>query len=79
MYIPPKATAEVPCDVIHETVARTQTEHPEALIIISGDFNHVTLSSHLTGFTQFVNCPTRENKTLDLLYANVKDAYRATA
>ncbi|XP_051814888.1 uncharacterized protein LOC127537121 [Acanthochromis polyacanthus] len=77
--IPPKATDLVPCDVLHDTVARIQTQHPEALVIISGDFNHVSLSSHLTGFTQFVNCPTRENKTLDLLYANVKEAYRATA
>ena len=79
VYIPPKATAEVSCEVLHETVARIQTKHPEALVLISGDFNHVKLSSHLTGFTQFVNCPTRESKTLDLLYANVKDAYRATA
>lgn len=46
--------------------------------MISGDFNHVSLSSHLTGFKQF-NCLTRQNKTLNLLYANVKDAYRATA
>lgn len=79
VYIPPKATAEVPCEILHEMVARIQTKHPEALIIISGDFNHVTLSSHLTGFTQFVKCATRKNKTLDLLYANVKEAYIATA
>ncbi len=43
---------------------------------ISGDFNRVSLSSHLTGFTQFVSCPTTENKALDLLYAKVKEAYR---
>ena len=28
---------------------------------------------------QYVDCPTRENKTLDLLYANVKEAYTSTA
>ncbi len=39
------------CDVVREAVARIQTKHPETLIIISGDFIHVTLSSHLTGFT----------------------------
>ena len=79
VYIPPKATAEVSCEVLHDLVAKIQTKHPEAFLIRSGDFNNVSLSSHLTGFTQFVNCPTRENKTLDLLYANVKEAYRATA
>ncbi|KAI4880858.1 hypothetical protein NFI96_024792 [Prochilodus magdalenae] len=26
----------------------------------------------------FVDCPTRKNRTIDLLYANVRDAYRAT-
>ncbi|XP_051814688.1 uncharacterized protein LOC127537042 [Acanthochromis polyacanthus] len=79
VYIPPKATDLVPCDLLHDTVAQIETRHSEALVIISGDFNHVSLSSHLTEFTQFVNCPTRGNNTPDLLYANVKEAYRATA
>ena len=46
---------------------------------ISGDFNHATLAPTLPTFKQFVDCPTRENKTLDLLYANVKEAYSSTA
>ncbi|XP_044041003.1 uncharacterized protein LOC122870707 [Siniperca chuatsi] len=79
VYIPPRARAVLACDVIHEAIARIQTQHPDAFIAISGDFNHVTLTSHLTGFTQFVDCPTRENKTLDLLYANVKESYIASA
>ncbi|XP_051807534.1 uncharacterized protein LOC127534985 [Acanthochromis polyacanthus] len=79
VYIPPKATDMVPCDVLHDTAARIQTQHPEALVIISGDFNHVSLSSHLTGFTQFVNCPTRENKTPDLLMLMSNKLTRATA
>ena len=33
----------------------------------------------LPTFTQYVKCPTRGNNTLDLLYANTKDAYCATA
>ena len=44
-------------------------------MIISGDFNHVTLAA----FQQVVNCPTRKNRTIDLLYTNVKEAYRVTA
>jgi len=46
-------------------------------MIISGDFNHVTLHSSLSAFYQYVDCCTRENRTNDLLYANVKDAYTA--
>ena len=72
VYISLCTVPAVVCDVIHEAVARIQTRHPDAFILISGDFNHVSLSSHLTGFVQYVDCPTRENKTLDLLYANVK-------
>ncbi|CAJ1081508.1 uncharacterized protein LOC121656906 [Xyrichtys novacula] len=78
-YIPPSGNAEAACDAIHNVTAGLQTQHPGAFIIITGDFNHVSLSSTLPTFYQFVTCTTRENKTLDLLYANVKDAYSATA
>ena len=67
------------CDVIHETVAKIQNKHPSAFIAITGDFNNTDPSSHLTGFVQYVDCPTRENKTLDLFYGNVKEAYTAAA
>ncbi|KAI4892824.1 hypothetical protein NFI96_004611 [Prochilodus magdalenae] len=79
VYVPPRADAEIACDVIHATIARLQTQHPDAFFAISGDFNHITLDSVLTAFHQYVDCPTRKNRTIDLLYANVKDAYTATA
>ena len=44
-YIPLKAAPTTACDVIHDAVARVQTQHPEALIAITSDFNHVSLSS----------------------------------
>ena len=77
VYIPPRAAPTTACDVIHDAVARIQTQHPETFIAITGDFNHVSLSSCLTGFVQYVDCPTPGEKTLDLFYANVKEAYRA--
>ncbi|KAI3364634.1 hypothetical protein L3Q82_011411 [Scortum barcoo] len=70
--------AEAACDVIHSAVAKLQTQHPEALVLISGDFNHATLDNTLAAFHQYVDCNTRGKRTLDLMYANVKDAYRAT-
>ncbi|KAK0148979.1 hypothetical protein N1851_010586 [Merluccius polli] len=78
VYVPPRAHAETACDVIHSTIARLQTQHPDAFIAVSGDFNHVTLDSTLPDFHQFVSCPTKKNRTLDLLYANVREAYTAT-
>lgn len=78
IYIPPSAVASSASDVIHSVITGLQTQHPSALIIIRGDFNHVSLSPVPTNFKQYVNCATRENKTLDLLYVNVKGAYRSS-
>lgn len=77
VYILPSAHAATACGKIHTVTARLQTQHPEAFFLISGDFNHATLESTHAAFFQFVNCPTRKKRTIDLLYANVRDAYRA--
>jgi len=39
----------------------------------------MSLSSCLTGVVQYVDCPTHRERTLDLFYANVKEAYRAVS
>ena len=78
VYIPPSANADAACDVISTAVHRLQTQSPQALILISGDFNHAALSSTLPKFTQYVKCATRDNKTLDLFYANTKEAYNSS-
>lgn len=69
--------ADTACEKMHATTAWLQTQHPEAFIIISGDFNPVTLDSTMTVFHQYVDCLTRKNLTIDLLYANAKEAYTA--
>ena len=78
VYIPPSADAATARENIHSVTARLQTQHPEAFMIISGEFNHATLDSTLAVFHQVVDSPTRNNRTIDLLYANVRDAYRVT-
>ncbi len=45
VYVPPRTHAETACDVIHYTIVKFQTQHPDAFFAISGDFNHVTLDS----------------------------------
>ena len=67
VYIPPsKKKAEEACGVISSTVSRLQTQHPNALLLISGDFNQASLSKTLPTFKQHVTCTTRGNTTLDL-------------
>ena len=78
VYIPLRADAANACEKIRSVTARLQTHHPKAFMIISGDFNHATLDSTLAVFHQVVDCPTRNNRTINLLYANVRDAYRVT-
>lgn len=78
MYIPLSGNPIAACNVIHAAVAALQTSHPSSLISISGDFNHVNLDKTLITFTQYVDCPTREGKRLDLLYANMMDLYSSS-
>lgn len=54
VYTQPRAVPDTACHIISETVSRLQTQHPDDLFIISGDFNHVTLSSRLTGFSSML-------------------------
>lgn len=79
VYSPPCGNASTACDKIHIVTTRLQTQHPEALIIISGDFNHTTLDSTLSAFCQVVNCPMRNNRTIDIQYTNVRNAHQVTA
>lgn len=44
---------------------------------ILGDFNHVSLEKTLTNFYQYVSCPTRRGKTLDLCYGSIKNAFKS--
>lgn len=78
VYIPPSADASAACELLHRVVSQLQTSHPQCFFLISGDFNHALLSSTLPTFTQYVKCHTRDNKTLDLLYANIKEAYSSS-
>ena len=78
VYIPPSANPTKACETAHSTISRLQTNHPSALILISGDFNHVTLKKSLPDFRQYVSCFTRGDKTLDLMYANLRDAYSSS-
>lgn len=77
VYIPPLADAASACELLLTVVSQLQTSHLQALLLITGDFNHASLSSTLPTFTQYVNCHTRDNRTLNLFYADIKDAYKS--
>ena len=43
VYIPPSADAAAACEVISSTAAKLLTQHPDAFMVITGDFNHASL------------------------------------
>ena len=67
------------CDIINSITTRSQTGDSNDFMVNWEDFHHPSLSATQPGFYKFVSFPARENKTLYLLYANVKHAYRSAA
>lgn len=47
--MPLSADAVVACEVISSTTAKWQAEHPDAFMVISGDFNDLNDSDNTTG------------------------------
>lgn len=54
-----------------------EAANPDSLLLIMGDFSTFRLSKSLPTFQQYVKCPTRGSKTLDLCYGNVRNSYKA--
>ena len=79
VYIHPRANVEVAANTISRVIQSLQSNSPDAPNIILGDFNRCNLKKTLNSFYQYVNCPTRYEKTLDLCYGSIKGAYRSVA
>ena len=79
VYIPPDANVKVAADTLVESIHEQQSSCPDGLIYITGDFNKCSLTSTLPTFHQCVNVPTRGDKTIDLCYTNILNAYKCVA
>lgn len=77
VYIPPSANASEALRELHDHIGVLQNKHPEAFFVVAGDFNHVKLTDTLPRFYQHVSIATRGNNTLDRVYTNKWDSYRA--
>ncbi|KAI5621007.1 hypothetical protein C0J50_19433 [Silurus asotus] len=77
VYIPPSANAKEALIVLYGTISRLQNTHPDGLFIVAGDFNHANLRTVLSKFYQNVDFATRGENTLDVVYTNIRGAYRA--
>ena len=63
------------CDVTQKLDALS-TDAPKFIL---GDFNQCKLENCLPTYHQYITCPTRMNKTIDLCYGSVTTAYRSIA
>ncbi|XP_071843761.1 uncharacterized protein [Apostichopus japonicus] len=79
VYIPNRNVARDAAKDLSTVIQDLEIAHPYAFIVIDGDFNHTNLKKTDVHYYQHVNCPTREEATLDLCYSNVKDAYNAVS
>ncbi len=76
MYVPSPNNGEA-AEHISECCNRILTKSADQPVFILGDFNTLSLSETLPNLQQYLDCPTRFSRTLDLCYGNIDDAYRA--
>ena len=65
-------------DELLPAITQQQNKQLDRVFITAGDFNHVKLRTVLPEFHQHVNFPARGENTLDHVYSNIKDAYKAS-
>ena len=69
VYVP---GATLKTAAFNEAVSRS-VDQP---VFILGDFNFCDLSPHLPTLQQYITCPTRLNRTIDMSYGSIESAYR---
>ncbi len=79
VYIPPNSNnnRSEALNYLYQHISEQQTAHPDAFLILAGDFNHADLKSVFPKIYQHVDFPTRGKNTLDLVYTTQRGAYKA--
>jgi endonuclease/exonuclease/phosphatase (EEP) superfamily protein YafD len=62
---------------LYGSISKQENAHPEATLLLAGDFNAGKLLSVLPHFYHHVKCVTRGEKTLDHLYSKQRNTYKA--
>ena len=77
--VPPQndAGTRTALNQIYKAISKQENAHPEAALLVAGDFNAGKLKSVLHHFYQHVKCATRGKKTIDNIHSTHRDAYKA--
>lgn len=73
----PRANVDKTTDAISRTVQQLQNISPDAPHLVMGDINHCSMKKSLNHTYQYVTCPTRHGKVLDLCYRTVQGVYKS--
>ena len=79
VYVPPFADAKEAADTIASHVHDLDDRAPDAIKIITGDFNHCDLGTTFPHCQQYLTCATRKDRTIDLFYCNIQNAYQSVS
>lgn len=75
VYAPPSGNKSNAESLLSDMVHTARTQNPEAVVFLMGDFNTVRLPRSMK-LHQLVSKPTREQRTLDLCYSNIKESHQ---
>jgi hypothetical protein len=66
VYLPPQTNAgtKTALNELYKAISKQENAHPEATLLVAGDFNAGKLKSALTNFYQHVKCATRGKESI---------------
>ncbi|XP_033111259.1 uncharacterized protein LOC117112300 [Anneissia japonica] len=76
VYITTTALVENLADYLQDLIRDMENDSPDAVKILTGDFNQCDLKSTIPLYHQYVDKPTRGNNILDKCYGNLPAAYK---
>ncbi len=79
VYVPPSANVKPAAEQLAHNTQAMLGKYPDAPVLLLGDFNSCQLDYVLPAFKQYVDVPPRFNKTIDLCYSNIQEAYKTRA
>lgn len=77
VYIPPSGNVTRASEAIAASVHQIECASPDSPVLIIGDFNACRLNKSLPTYQQYVTCATRGDRTINLCYGNIRNAYKA--
>ncbi len=82
VYIPPSSNnnnnnRSEALNELYQHISEQQTAHPNAFLILAGDFNHADLKRVFPKIHQHIDFPTCGDSTLDFFYTTQRGAYKA--